>query len=308
MSALQLTPSLGPCPGQPPAETAVVRNPSTPIRSAVHQSACLVQIYPVNAALGRCYLLSDPVVLGRDEDCAICIDEASVSRNHARLVARDEGYYVADLRSTNGTFVNDHAVLVQKLADGDYLRVGNHIFRFLAGGNIEADYHEEIYRLTVTDALTGAFNHRFLLEFLERELARSLRHGRPLSLVLFDIDHFKAVNDVHGHLAGDQVLRGLAARLGAGIRRDELFARYGGEEFAIVLPETTRPGTLRLAERMRELAVQPFESKGQRIRVSISLGTTTTDGKEVLTPLEFIGRADENLYAAKRNGRNCVVG
>src|SRR5262249_43190695 len=148
------------------------------------------------------------------------------------------GVTVADLGSTNGTFLNDALVARAPLKDGDYLRVGNCIYRFLAGGNVEADYHEEIYRLTITDGLTQTHNKRYLLEFLDRELARSQRHTRPLSLVLFDIDRFKAINDELGHLAGDHVLRELAACVKAAVRREELFARYGGEEFAVVLPET----------------------------------------------------------------------
>src|SRR5262249_24636873 len=155
-----------------------------------------------------------------------------------------------DLRSTNHTFVNDVRTAVHKLTDGDYLRVGGYLFRYLAGGNVEADYHEEIFRLAITDALTGTFNKRHLLDFLDRELTRSFPTGRPRALVLFAIDHFKALNDAHGHLAGDAVLRDQAGRLRNNIRRDELFARYGGEEFAVVLPETDLDGAERMAERL----------------------------------------------------------
>src|SRR5438552_8298891 len=123
-----------------------------------------------------------------------------------------------------------------RLKDGDYLRVGNCICRFLAGGNVEAQYHEEIYRLTIIDALTEIPNKRFFLEFLDRELARTVRYHRPLSLILFDIDKFKVINDQLGHLAGDFTLREMASSLKAAIRKEELFARYGGEEFAVVLP------------------------------------------------------------------------
>src|SRR5947208_12516043 len=109
-----------------------------------------------------------------------------------------------------------------KLKDGDYLRVGNWIFRYLTGGNVEAEYHEEIYRLTIIDALTGIHNKRYLLEFLDRELSRSARHHRPLALLLFDLDLFKAVNDEIGHLGGDFTLRELAGCLKNAIRKEEL--------------------------------------------------------------------------------------
>ena len=100
--------------------------------------------------------------------------------------------------STNGTFVNDTPAKQTPLADGDYLRVGNCLFRFLAGGNVEADYHEELYRLAILDALTGLYNKRYLMDYLQRELDRSARYSRPLALILFDIDHFKSINDTHG--------------------------------------------------------------------------------------------------------------
>ena len=151
------------------------------------------------------------LVLGRGNDCDIRINDHSVSRRHARIQPGADGYYAVDLQSTNGTFVNDVPASMCKLKDGDYLRVGNCIYRFLAGGNVEAEYHEEIYRLTIIDALTDIHNKRYLLEFLDRELARSARYHRPLSLVMFDIDHFKAINDELGHLGGDFTLRELAA-------------------------------------------------------------------------------------------------
>ena len=170
----------------------------------------------------------------------------SVSRRHARVELIGDSYVATDLGSTNGTTVNDRPAMRTPLADGDYLKVGNCLFRFLAGGNIEAEYHEELYRLAIIDALTGLHNNRFLLEHLGREATRSARHDRPLALILLDIDHFKTINDTLGHLAGDHALKELARRLLLEVRRDELLARYGGEEFAVILGESsssTRPPT-----------------------------------------------------------------
>src|SRR5262249_23694512 len=156
-------------------------------------------------------LTDQPVVLGRGADCDIRINDHSVSRRHARIQPGADGYYAVDLQSTNGTFVNDVPASITKLKDGDYLRIGNCIYRFLMVGNVETEYHEEIYRLTIIDALTDIHNKRYLVEFLDRELARSARYSRPLALVLFDIDHFKRINDELGHLGGDFTLRELAA-------------------------------------------------------------------------------------------------
>src|SRR5438876_502511 len=207
--------------------------------SATRRDACVVHIYPTGPGMGTRYPLSDsPVVLGRGNDCDIRINDHSVSRRHARIQPGADGYYAVDLQSTNGTFVNDVPASICKLKDGDYLRVGNCIYRYLAGGNVEAEYHEEIYRLTIIDALTQIHNHRYLIDFLEREVLRSARHNRPLSVMMFDIDKFKSINDNLGHLGGDFALRELAGVVRKTVRREDLFARYGGEEFCVVLVET----------------------------------------------------------------------
>ena len=191
---------------------------------------------------------------------------------------------------------------------GDYLRVGNCIYRFLAGGNVEAEYHEEIYRLTIIDALTDIHNKRYLLEFLDRELSRSARYHRPLSLIMFDLDRFKSVNEELGHLGGDFTLRELAACVKGGIRKEELYARYGGEEFVIVLPETALDSGILVAERIRSLIEHhPFQYEGKTYAITVSIGIAATSGDTSLTPHELIRQADEKLFTAKNNGRNRVV-
>ncbi len=277
--------------------------------STTRRDACVVHIYPTGPGMGTRYPLSDaPMVIGRGNDCDIRINDHSVSRRHARIQPGADGYYAVDLQSTNGTFVNDVPASICKLKDGDYLRVGNCIYRFLAGGNVEAEYHEEIYRLTIIDALTDIHNKRYLLEFLDRELSRSARYNRPLALILFDIDRFKSINDDMGHLGGDFILRELAALVKGNVRKEELFARYGGEEFIIVLPETKPDAGLLVAERVRVLVEKhPFQYEGKLYPVTISLGVAATSGEEALTPADLIRQADEKLYAAKAAGRNRVV-
>jgi diguanylate cyclase (GGDEF)-like protein len=278
--------------------------------STSNRSACLVHIYPTGPGMGTRYTLGDaPLIIGRDSDCDMRIEDPSVSRRHVRIQPGLDGHYAVDLQSTNGTFVNDRPATMYKLKDGDYLRVGNWIFRYLTGGNVEAEYHEEIYRLTIIDGLTGVHNKRYFLEFLDRELARSARHKRPLALTMLDIDHFKNVNDQMGHLAGDYTLRELTTSIKDAVRKEELLARYGGEEFALVLPETNREGAVLMAERLRELiASRPFEFEGKAFSITISLGVVTTEGDTAMTPTEMIRLADDKLYQAKNNGRNRVVG
>jgi diguanylate cyclase (GGDEF)-like protein len=277
--------------------------------SAVTRDACLVHIYPTGPLMGsRFALIGADVTVGRGEDCVIQIHDHSVSRRHARVEQGPDGFCVHDLQSTNGTFVNDRPVSDALLHDGDYLRVGNCIFRFLAGGNVEAEYHEEIYRLTIIDGLTQVHNHRYLVEFLDRELARSARHQRPLALILFDIDWFKTINDELGHLGGDFTLRELANCVKKTVRREDLFARYGGEEFALVLVETSQDGAVEVAERIRAaVETHPFKFEEKPFTLTISLGVAFTPGDATLTAAGLLRQADDKLYQAKHAGRNRVV-
>jgi diguanylate cyclase (GGDEF)-like protein len=276
--------------------------------ATTNRSACLVHIYPTGPGMGTRYTLGDaPLIIGRDTDCDLRIDDPSVSRHHARVQPGLDGHYAVDLQSTNGTFVNDRPATMYKLKDGDYLRVGNWIYRYLTGGNVEAEYHEEIYRLTIIDGLTGVHNKRYFVEFLDRELSRSARHNRPLSVIMFDIDHFKLVNDQMGHLAGDYALRELTACVKDAVRKEELFCRYGGEEFALVLPETTKAGATEMAERIRGLiAARPLRFEDKDFNITVSLGVVTTEGDPNMTTTELIRLADEKLYQAKNAGRNRV--
>ena len=285
---------------------------TTPKRvySAVTRDACLVHIYPTGPAMGHRYALGDkPLLVGRGDDCDLRIPDHSVSRRHAKIEPNPQGYAVADLGSTNGTFVNDQPLDgPQVLQDGDYLRVGNCIYRYLTGGNVEAEYHEEIYRLTIQDGLTRAHNGRALAEFLDREVTRSQRHGRPLSVLMFDIDRFKAINDTHGHLCGDFVLRELAGCVRETVRKEDLFARSGGEEFVLVLVEAGPEEARQAAERVRALVeAHPFRFEATPIRLTVSVGVATTAGDHTITPTDLLREADEKMLQAKREGRNRVV-
>ncbi len=269
--------------------------------------SCLVQIH--GPGLGRRFALIDgELTIGRDGKNGIVVDLDTVSRRHAKIVIREGRSYVVDLKSTNGTYLNNKEVLEElPLRSGDYVKVGGSIFKFLSGGDIESLYHEEIYRLTIVDGLTQINNKRFLLEFLEREIGRSQRYGRALSLLLFDIDHFKTVNDNYGHPAGDAVLREMALRIKQYVRKEECFARYGGEEFAIALPETGPENSRKFAEKVRRLiADQPFEFEGVKFSVTISVGVAELSG-QMSEPIGLIKIADANLYKAKKAGRNRVA-
>lgn len=271
---------------------------------------CLVHIYPPGPDMGRRHVLGPGrLVLGRGDDQDIRVQDNSVSRTHAVIEANTDGVFILDQKSLNGTFVNDVPVCgAHQLGDGDYIRVGNAIFRFLTGGNVEAHYHEEIYRLTIVDGLTQINNRRYLEEFLEREVARAVRHRRPLSVLLFDLDKFKAINDQHGHLCGDHVLREMSGRVRPTIRREDLFARYGGEEFGMVLVETDHAQAVATGERIRRLVeTTPFTFDGVTLNVTLSVGVATLDDAS-RAAADLLKAADDRLYEAKRRGRNRVVG
>jgi len=248
------------------------------------------------------------IVVGRSSDLDMVLVEEMVSRKHARIAYENEAVVIEDLGSTNGTFVNESRIHTQQLADADQVRFGDAIYKFLAGSNIESAYHEAIHNMAIQDGMTGIHNKRFFMEFLERELAVASRYGHPLTLVMFDVDHFKKVNDTHGHLAGDAVLKDLAGRIRPRIRREDLFARYGGEEFVCVLPSTALPGGIVFADHLRQLIEErPTEFDNAQISFTISLGVTTLHHESGVDVTALIKRADDNLYAAKRGGRNRVV-
>jgi diguanylate cyclase (GGDEF)-like protein len=270
---------------------------------------CLVVIYTTEKALlGKRFVLErSPVRIGRGPDNHVVLEGDSVSRRHSHLEQRAGAeWFVVDDRSTNGTYVNEEQVSQeQRLNNGDRIKVGPTILKFLSGADAEAKYHEEIYRMTIIDGLTQVHNKRYLQEALERDVMRARRHERELCVLMFDIDHFKTVNDRYGHLAGDHVLRELARIVQERIRKDEVFARYGGEEFALVLPETSLDGARLLAETLRErVAKHKFVFQGETIPVTISIGgallASDMDGPALMKA------ADEKLYEAKRGGRNRV--
>jgi len=273
----------------------------------VAKEACLVVIYGLD--LGKKYNLNRAqIIMGRSSKADVQIDQEAVSRNHCKIINTGSAILLRDMGSTNGTYVNDELIDEYALCDGDFIKVGRCIFKFLSGNNIENAYHEEIYRLTTIDGLTQVFNRRYFIETLERELGRAQRYRRDLSLIMFDIDHFKVVNDTHGHLAGDHVLKQLAALVKLRIRREDVLARYGGEEFGIILPEVDNASAIQFAEKIRGLVeAAEFRFEDTPIAVTISVGVTTLVGEQE-DVLEFVKLADDNLYAAKQAGRNRVMG
>lgn len=282
----------------------------TPLEELRPQKAgndCLVVIYSSDPRqFGKRYVLGDEAItVGRGAENRIVLDNDSVSRRHCRAEKRNGQWYIVDLDSTNGTYVNDEQVTELALRRGDQVKIGDTIVKFLSGSDLEAQYHETIYNMTIIDGLTGINNKRFLMEALEREIPRARRHERPLTVVMFDIDHFKHINDNYGHLAGDYVLKELANLVKSRLRPDDIIGRYGGEEFCAILPETQLSGAASIAEDLRHrIEERRFVFESEAIPVTVSLGCGELAGE--MDVLGLIKIADEKLYEAKRSGRNKV--
>ncbi len=272
-------------------------------RPAAAGPPCLVIIS--GDAIGQRFELGNQEVsIGRGDTCTICVNTDQVSRKHATVQCVLGRYYLIDLRSTNGTFVNEQKVERAKLMDGDQIRVGKTVLKYTES-HIEQRYFEHAFNLASMDALTGAFNKRYFDETFGKEAQRAQQTGLPLSIVLFDIDHFKKVNDTFGHPAGDAVLKNVASAVSAQLREGDALFRVGGEEFALLLSATPRDLALQAAEAVRQL-IQTLvtDFMGTRIGATLSLGVAELQPGEA--PEGLYQRADELLYAAKRGGRNAV--
>ena len=176
----------------------------------------------------------------------------------------------------------------------------------LKAGASEAPRQESQWQ-GVWDSFTGLLTKKAFVDRLSEEVERARRYGRTLGLVFFDIDFFKKVNDTYGHMAGDYVLKGVAARIGEALRDEDILARYGGEEFTVILRGTGSEAAVMSAERIRKLIEsKPFKFEKQEIPITISVGVATLNDGNFKGTKEFLARADECLYRSKEGGRNRV--
>jgi diguanylate cyclase (GGDEF)-like protein len=273
------------------------------------RSACVVVIH--GEGLGRrADIDGAQVLVGRSQEADLCIAHKSVSREHCRIWRDGEGYRVRDLGATNSTRVNDEIVGEGTLEDGDHVTIGESILKFISHTSVEANYHEEIYQLATQDPLTELCNRRHFIELTEKEMARAMRHHRPLALCIVDVDLFKPVNDRYGHISGDEVLRQIAAIARRYVRSDDVAARIGGEEFAVLLPECDAAAAYGFAERLRiAIAAAVFSPGGEPQQITVSIGIAALS-PERDTRNRLMAAADSALYRAKKEGRNrvCIEG
>lgn len=253
------------------------------------------------------------LTLGRGSDCDVMIPDPSVSRKHLqiccrRVVQKDEAsrlkIVVRDMGSRNGTMINYAPVRSAVLKPGDKIMMGRVILKFEHRDIAEQSFYDEIYRLATTDSLTSLLNKAAIARALADEVSAGQRRRRRISVVLVDIDEFKSLNDLHGHLTGDRILQSISNLFRSALRRRDKVGRFGGDEFLIVLPETGRKGAHQAAERIRRgLETSVHADLGIPVPVTASFGVASGSTDSV-SPEELLQNADTALYRAKSLGRN----
>ena len=267
--------------------------------------------HPESQRLGSRFRLSPGTTLeiGRSAAVGISLPEVmSISRKHARLRYVGPVVTIEDLGSTNGTYVNGQPIHGRTvLRSGDRFQTAAVHFKFLHEQDVESAYHLAIYELVAKDGLTEIFNKRKFDEELQREFARAVRHQRPLSLIIFDLDEFKTINDSYGHLCGDFILKQVASLARDLIRPEQMLARVGGDEFVILAPETAAEGAESLASKLRD-RVAGFEHRYGDIKIPVSCSFGVAElAKDMTLPHDLYQCADDALLLSKRSGRNRVA-
>lgn len=259
--------------------------------------------------MGEMFPLGDNrTTIGRGLQTDVRINDEGISRTHALVEADGGNYYLSDAGSTNGTFANGSKVKRHPLEEGDKIQIGaSSVLKFTYHDDLDEDFQRNLYESALRDRLTGIFNRGYFNNRLESDVAFALRHGKPLSLVLFDIDDFKRVNDTHGHPAGDALLTAMADRVAGTTRSEDIFARYGGEEFVLICRDVDALRAARAAYRIADIvAAENFDVNGKALEISVSVGVADLGMLVEPKADALIEAADAALYVAKRNGKNRV--
>lgn len=252
--------------------------------------------------------LSPPVMrIGSDPCCEIMLRGEAVAEVHALIEWTAGECWIRDSGSRQGTFVNDQRISMHRLEAGDRIRLGGAIFRFLSSDRLEEQYHDAVYEMMTTDALTGAHNRRYFEDAFAREALRAQRHWRPIAVLFLDIDRFRQVNERYGRPVGDECLVAFGRRVCSRIRGEDLFGRITGELFALALTEAPLKPSVRVAQDLRRLVeTEPFLTSQGSISLTLSIGIGFANGQGPVTARELLQQAHENLKRAKADGRNCV--
>ena len=261
------------------------------------------------ADVGKMFKLTEGEnVIGRSHRADVRLDDDSISRMHVKLTLSGTVVNIEDLGSSNGTLVNGERIGQEQLRDGDKIRLGETtILKFTFHDKLDESFQQKMYNAALRDPLTKAYNKKYFVDQLAIEIAYAKRHNAPLSLVIFDLDHFKRINDTYGHVAGDLVLIQLADLVQSMLRQEDVFARYGGEEFVIILRGIALADAGVLAERVRRAIEEKLFMSGEtRLPVTVSAGVAA-HAEDTSDSMTLVEAADTALYAAKQGGRNQVL-
>ncbi len=263
----------------------------------------------VGSSMGEMFKITkERTVIGRGQRADVRMVDDGVSREHCEILVQGDKFVLHDLGSTNGSYCRGLRVDHHELSDGDKILVGTGtVLKFTFHDKLDEVFQRQMYESALRDDLTKAFNKKYFMDRVESEFAYAVRHNVPLTLVSFDIDHFKAINDTYGHPAGDHVLAALSSAVLAQVRVEDVFARVGGEEFAAICRGADMGQGKVVAERLR-VAVESrkFAFDGNTLTVTISVGVASVPNASIRDSTEFISAADQMLYEAKRTGRNRV--
>lgn len=279
------------------------------LRNASDCEACLIVVR--GQQQGKRFELSAPTMtLGRETSCDIVLDDPRVSRQQATLVKEGPVVKLIDGGSTNGTHINELRIATRDtvvLHKEDMIRVGGTILKYLPRGELEIHFIGTLESRAHTDALTKTYNKGYLLEAMDAEFKRAKVLGNDMSLLVFDLDFFKRVNDSLGHDAGDHVLIEVSKLFKEAIAAvDGILGRFGGEEFVALLPGHPLAEALVIAETIRaRLEALPLDYQGQALRVTASIGVASL-AAGAANCNELFKQADQAVYAAKESGRNKV--
>lgn len=288
--------------------THVKEPPSATVKAPTNRDQAYL-IVLAGSSMGEMYKVTrERTIIGRGQKAEIRMMDEGISREHCEILLEGDKVILHDLGSTNGTYCRGLRVDRHELADGDKILVGSGtVLKFTYHDKLDEVFQRQMYESALRDDLTKAFNKKYFMDRVESEFAYAVRHNVQLSLVTFDIDHFKSINDTYGHPAGDHVLAELATTVLASVRVEDVFARVGGEEFAVICRGADMQQGEIVAERLRR-AVEShrFEYDGKSIPTTISVGIVTVPNSSIRDALEFISATDQMLYEAKRAGRNRI--
>jgi diguanylate cyclase (GGDEF)-like protein len=261
------------------------------------------------SAMGEMFKITRPqTIIGRGQSAHVRMMDDGISREHCEIQVEGDSLILHDLGSTNGTFCRGLRVDRHVLEDGDKILVGSStVLKFTYHDSLDEVFQRQMYESALRDDLTKTFNKKYFTDRLESEFAFAMRTKADLSLVVFDLDHFKTINDTHGHPTGDQVLSDMAAVVAALIRAEDVFARVGGEEFAVICRGADSVQGRAVAERVRQaVAGHKFIIEDKNIPVAVSAGVASIPDSRIADAQALIAASDQALYEAKRTGRNCV--